>query len=357
MTATVTSIVPVNEVGHEITRNGFTDSAGSVGQLALHAGTASSVAREEAEMKSAIVLARANPRNEHAAFTKIMGSCQRHSFAEGALYNFPRGGQAVIGPSVQMARELARCWGNMRFGIRIVTEDVASVHIKGYAYDLESNNYIEAEDKFAKKVQRKQRDGSTAWVTPDERDLRELINRRGAICVRNAILQIMPPDIVDDAMGRVQQTLKEAANGELAADRPGAIKRMVLAFANVHVTAEMMTQKLGHSLDIITDAELAELRTIFASIRDGNSKREEHFDLGGPKQDAPAGVTSQAAALAAQIKGKVVDSPAATEPVAGQGGKSGTDAAPVAQPPAAGEQGSLLPPESRVTNGARRRSN
>lgn len=74
-------------------------------------------------------------------------------------------------------------------------------------------------------------------------------------------------------------------------------------------------------------------------------------------EEQPAGVNSQAAALAAQIKGKVVDSPAATEPVAGQGGKSGTDAAPVAQPPAAGEQGSLLPPESRVTNGARRRGN
>ena len=350
MTQAETNIVPVNEVGHEITRNGFTDSAGSVGQLAMHAGTASSVAREEAEMKSAIVLARANPRNEHAAFTKIMGSCQRHSFAEGALYNFPRGGQAVIGPSVQMARELARCWGNMRFGIRIVTEDAASVHIKGYAYDLESNNYIEAEDKFAKKVQRKQRDGTTAWVTPDERDLRELVNRRGAICVRNAILQIMPPDIVDDAMGRVQQTLKEAANGELAADRPGAIKRMVLAFANVHVTAEMMTQKLGHSLDIITDAELAELRTIYASIRDGNSKREEHFDVGGPKQDAP-NVASQAAKLAAQIGGKVVEPPAAKEQAAAQGGV----VTPVAPAPAAGGQQSLLPTEAQQPGNGRRR--
>lgn len=347
MTATDTSIVPLDGEGREIIRNGFTDSAGSVGQLALHAGTASSVAREEAEMKTAIVLARSNPRNEHAAFAKIMGSCGRITFADGAVYSFPRGGQTVSGPSIQMARELARCWGNVRFGIRIVTEDTNNVHIKGYAYDLESNNYVEAEDKFQKLVQRK-----GGWVKPDERDLRELINRRGAICVRNAILQIMPPDIVDDAVTKVQETLRKAANGELEKDRPAAIKKMVMSFADVHVTAEMLATKLGHPLDIINDAEFAELRTIFASIRDGNSKREEHFDIGGAKAEpGKAG----AAALAAQLSKKVVDAPAAQEQGAGQGGKSEPNTAPVAPPSVAGAQASLLPTEAQApTNGRRR---
>jgi len=103
-----------------------------------------------------------------------------------------------------------------------------------------------------------------------------------------------------------------------------------------------------------TEAAIAEVdRAEFEFDMPATGTGEEHAQ----GEEQPAGVTSQAAALAAQIKGKVVDSPAATEPVAGQGGKSGTDAAPVAQPPAAGEQGSLLPPESRVTNGARRRGN
>lgn len=340
-----TQIVPLDGEGRELApSNGFTNSAGAVGQLAHHAGTASSVAREEAEMKTAIVLARNNPRNEHAAYTRIMGSCQRQSFADDGLYSFPRGDKTIIGPTVKMARELARCWGNVRYGLRIVTEDDNNVHIKGYVHDLESNIYIEAEDKFRKLVQRK-----GGWVKPDERDLRELINRRGAFCVRNAILQIMPPDIVDDAVVKVQETLRAAARGELTQDRAGVIKKTVMAFSNVQVTADMIAAKLGHALDLITDAELAELRTIYASIRDGNSKREEHFEIGGSK--AEPGKTG-AAALAAKLATKtnpVVDSPAAQEQAPAQGGGSN----PVAPAPVAGAQASLLPPE-QPSNGRRR---
>ena len=48
----------------------------------------------------------------------------------------------------------------------------------------------------------------TEWTVPDERDLRELTNRRGAICVRNAILALVPPDLVEDAMATADQTLE-----------------------------------------------------------------------------------------------------------------------------------------------------
>ncbi len=346
MTQADTQIVPLDGEGRELASvNGFTNSAGAVGQLAHHAGTASSVAREEAEMKTAIVLARNNPREELTAYTKMMKSCQRIGFADGAVYSFPRGGQTVSGPSIQMARELARCWGNIRFGIRIVTEDVNNVHIKGYAYDLESNNYIEAEDKFQKLVQRR-----GGWVKPDERDLRELINRRGAICVRNAILQLMPPDLVDDAVAKVQETLRAAAKGELAQDRAGVIKKTAMAFADVQVTADMIAAKLGHALDLITDAELAELRTIYASIRDGNSKREEHFDIGSVKSEpGKTGAAALAAKLANKTPPVVADSPAAQEQAPAQGGGS----SPVAPAPVAGAQASLLPPEG-PTNGVQR---
>src|SRR5690606_32675204 len=94
------------------------------------AGAASAVAREEAEMKSAIFLARQFPRDEAAAYTKIIKSCRRPTFAEGAMYRFPRGGQQVEGPSVQLAREIARCWGNIRYGLRIVSVDAEMIHIR-----------------------------------------------------------------------------------------------------------------------------------------------------------------------------------------------------------------------------------
>src|SRR5690625_3214268 len=77
-------------------------------------GAASAVAREEAELKGAIFLAREFPRDEFKAYNQIVKTCARPNFAENALYSFPRGGQTVKGPSVQLAREIARCWGNIR---------------------------------------------------------------------------------------------------------------------------------------------------------------------------------------------------------------------------------------------------
>ncbi len=50
---------------------------------------------------------------------------------------------------------------------------------------------MEIDDTFRKKIQRK-RDGQTVWVTPDERDLRELTNKRGAILERNCLLKLQP---------------------------------------------------------------------------------------------------------------------------------------------------------------------
>lgn len=242
------------------------------------AGTVSAVAREEAEMKSAIFLARQFPRDEAAAYTKIIKSCRRPAFAEGALYRFPRGNQQVEGPSVQLAREIARCWGNIRYGLRIVSVDAETVHIRGYAYDLETNSYVEHEDKFARLVQRK-RGNRTEWVPPDERDLRELINRRGAILVRNAILQVVPSDVVEAAIKEVHATLKRAAQGEIEQSREDAIRRLVLAFDSIGVSVQALEQYLGHPLDAISAEEIADLRGVYKSIIDGNTRREDHFDL------------------------------------------------------------------------------
>jgi hypothetical protein len=247
-----------------------------VDAVAEQAGALALVAREDTELKAAIVSAKHFPRDEAVAYTRIMKACGRPSMAEDAAYSFPRGGQPVTGPSVYLAREAARCWGNIRHGLRIVELTDAQVHIRGYALDCETNAYAEAEDRFAPLVQRK-RNGRTEWVTPDERDLRELINRRGAICVRNAILQVLPSDVIEEALRTADATLRKAAKGELEQNREDAVRRIVLAFDRFGVSGEMIGAKLGHDLTLITPDELAELRQVYKSIEDGNSRVVEHF--------------------------------------------------------------------------------
>lgn len=288
---------------------GFQGSAANVGELARHGGTAGAIAREESEVKAAIVLARANQRDEMTAYTAIINACKRPSFAASAMYSFPRGGSQIVGPSVDLAREMARLWGNVRYGARVVTEDEATVHIKGYAFDLQTNAYVEAEDKFKKLIQRKdKRTGETKWTQPDERDLRELVNRRAAFLVRNCILQLMPPDFVEDAMDQANRTKHADANGQLKEDRAGTVKKMVMAFDEVRVSPEMLTEYLGHAIDDVTDRELADLKAIFKSLRDGNSEREEYFTTKKPtvteQPQQPAEQKPAGDALADKIRGK-----------------------------------------------------
>ena len=274
-----------------------------VGEVKDQVGAVAAMAREEAELKTAIVLAKRFPRSEESCYQKLQKSCERASFSDGAFYNFPRGREDVQGPSIKMAREAARIWGNLRYGCRVVSEDDESLHIKGWALDLETNNYAEEEDKFAKLIYRK-KDGGV-WIKPDERDLRELKNRRGAICVRNCLLHILPPDLIDDAFHKVMDTARKAARGELKQDRKAAIRRMVKALERWSVSVEMIEKMLGHSMEDITNDEVVKLQGIMKSLDDGNSKREEHFEISGGK--APEGAVDITDAL----KGKQEKTPPA----------------------------------------------
>jgi hypothetical protein len=286
---------------------GFESGADAV---AGQAGTVALVAREDTELKAAIISAKHFPRDEAVAYTRIMKSCGRPSMAEDAAYSFPRGGSAVTGPSVYLAREAARCWGNIRHGLRIVELSDDQVHIRGYALDCETNACVEAEDRFAPLVQRKTGKGPgarTEWVKPDERDLRELINRRGAICVRNAILQVIPADIIEEALRTADTTLRKAAKGELEQNRDDAVRRIVLAFDRFGVSGDMLTEKLKHELSLITPDELAELRQVYKSIEDGNTKVGDHFQR-------PARNDGTGPDLNERIRQKAANKPAEREP-------------------------------------------
>ena len=127
----------------------------AVEAIAESAGELATVTREQSEIQSAIISAKRFPRNEQTAFVRAVNAFTRFTMAENATYNFPRGGKTIEGPSVDCARELARIWGNIRYGLRVVKSDGDRLHIKAYALDVETNTYVEAEDEFSKLIQRK----------------------------------------------------------------------------------------------------------------------------------------------------------------------------------------------------------
>lgn len=259
------------------------------GSVAAHeVGAASMAAREESEVKAAVVLARNFPRDEQRAFVAMQRSAKRPAFAEGALYSFRRGTTAITGPSVKLAREMARCWGNLQHGIRLLSMDAEYGHVEGWCWDLQTNTRVASEAKFKRLIQR-----GGEWVEPDERDLRELVARHGAVCVRNSILQLMAPDVVDELQRMCLDTNRKAAEGDIEEDRDQVLRSLAAAFSNTGVTTKMLEQYLGHALEVITPAELVDLRAVFTALRDGTAERTAYFDM--PGAPAAPGHQSKAA--------------------------------------------------------------
>lgn len=288
---------------------------GAIALQTENVGAMSAIAREQSEIQAAVILARRFPRDEAAAYDNVMASCQRPAFAakETCVWDFPRGGKKLSGPGVALAREMARHWGHIQYAIRIVSQDEHHVHIAGFAYDCQTNTRVTMEDSFEKLIYRRK----GGWQKPDERDLRELINRRGAICVRNALLQILPPDLTEDAVEKVRDTRRSAARGDIAQGKQGwdqARRRLTVAFRAHGVTTEMLEKHLGHNMEDITADELVELRGIYGSLTDGNTKPQDHFgDANGDTQATDADIKAGLRKPRNDVAGLQTEEPPATE--------------------------------------------
>lgn len=260
----------------------MSDIAFNDSQRPVSSGIAVHESQAQDHIKAQIWLAKEFPRDEVQARRAIVEACKRPKLAKKGRYEFQRGKQMVTGMSVHAARELAGLWQHMRCGFHVINDTGDRIHIKGFALDMQRNVYFESEDSFKTLIYRKGKDGqSGAWVEPDERDRRELINRRAAIAVRNAILQVLPGDIVEDAERLLEETERNSARTALR-DRKTAQEKLIEAFGYFHVTPEMIEHHLGHPLKELTEEELVHLRGVWNTIKDDNGRVEEFF----PKKTA-----------------------------------------------------------------------
>lgn len=250
----------VNQQTGELTK---LPSIGAGGELQVSA-SATAVMQE---IQGAMVLAKHFPRDYMTCWNKLADACRRKSLADKALYSFPRGGAKIEGPSVNLARVASQCYSNIRTGLDILRDDDESMHIRGWAWDIENNIKVTADDVFKKLIFRK----GKGWIKPDERDLRELVFRRGAILKRNCIFEVLPKDYVDDAVGLCKQTMKSAIK-----DPKGEAKRLVLEFGNLNVSIEKLRAYVGHADDWSPD-EIVDLQGVLTSIKDSNSKPDDYF--------------------------------------------------------------------------------
>ena len=138
--------------------------------------------------------------------------------------------------------------------------------IQGFAWDLESNTYVPLQDRFKKLIFRK----GKGWIVPDERDLRELINRRGAILTRNCLLMILPRDLIEDALGVADQTLKSDIK-----DPASEQKKLILQFDKWGVTVDQLNKYVGGTK--WSKDDLVQLIRALQGLENKETTREELF--------------------------------------------------------------------------------
>jgi hypothetical protein len=233
--------------------------------------------RAAQEVQAAMVVAKKFPRNEEAAFARVLRACKRKALAEGAIYAYPRGGQTVEGPSIRMAEVLAQNWGNIDFGIIELEQREGESVVMSYAWDLETNT--RQTKVFNVPHERHTKHGITQLTDP--RDIYEMVANQGARRLRACILGVIPGDVVESAVAECEKTLN-GDNSEPLIDR---VRKMVSMFAEIGVTPEMIEARLRHKLSATTATEVVNLGKVYKSIKDGMAKPADFFD----EVAAPAG--------------------------------------------------------------------
>lgn len=242
------------------------------------------------EVQGAILIARRFPRDEFEAYERLMKACENPKLAEMAEYVFPRGGTKVEGPTVHIARTAARCWTNIQYGIRELSQADGESEMEAYAWDLESN--VKESRIFTVKHERKAR--GVINKLDDPRDIYEMNSNMGARRVRACLLDLIPGDLIEAALAKCKETL-EKGDGKSLKDR---IKSMLDKFREIGVLQQMIETRLNHKLEATSLQELVELGKIYNSINDGMSKREDWFTV-------PKAVSTEASdILTDKIKGK-----------------------------------------------------
>ncbi|MFC9753010.1 hypothetical protein [Streptomyces sp. NPDC056921] len=234
-------------------------------------GTAVEQSRAVAEVQAAIVVAQQCPRDINAAIAEMRQSCIQPFLADKAFYRFPRAGQTVSGPSVHLARELARCWGNVQYGLAELRRDdeYGESEMQAFAWDVQKNSRNSS--TFIVPHKRDQKGGPKQLT--DMRDIYENNANNGARRVREAIFAILPPWFVEEAKELCAKTLRDGGGKPLNIRVADAIK----AFEGIGVTTDRIETKLGRPSGRWTEHDVAQLQVVFRSVQQGEVSVDDEF--------------------------------------------------------------------------------
>ena len=245
------------------------------GMMSRNTQTEMMISRQAQEVQAAMVIAKRFPRDEVESYNRIMQSCKRKSLAESAMYEYPRGGTKVTGPSIRLAEAMAQNWGNLDFGITELENKNGESQVMAYAWDLETNT--RQVKIFSVPHVRSTKKGNVPLTDP--RDIYEMVANQGARRLRSCILGIIPGDVVEAAVKECQKTLVSGNDKPLIDRVRDGIRLFEEKFS---VTQEMIEKYIGCKCEAFSENDMVRLNNVYRSLRDGMASREQYFDLPTP---------------------------------------------------------------------------
>ncbi|ANJ26789.1 hypothetical protein [Agromyces aureus] len=229
-------------------------------------GTAVEQARAVAEVAAAVRVAQDFPRNETTAREQMLATCSRTAVAERAFYEVPNRG---AGLSVHAARELARIWGNVDYGVReLRRDDEAGVsEMQAWSWDQQTN--VRSTRSFL--VPHARMKGKARQTLTDLGDIYLNNQNTGARAVRECIFSVLPGWFLAEAEDRLKHTLR-AGEGQSIEDR---IATAISKFAEIDITQAQLEGRVGRPTANWQPKDLVTLTRIYSTISiDGISVAE-----------------------------------------------------------------------------------
>lgn len=233
--------------------------------------TAVEQSRAIAQVQAMVVVAQQCPRNVPRAIEDMRDSCRRKELADNAFYRYPKGGSVVSGPSIKLARELARVWGNIEYGVSELRrdDDYGQSELLAFAWDVQTN----ARNSSTVINPHKLYTGGGGRQLTELRDIYDNNANVGARRVREAIFAVLPTWFVEEAIELCNRTLSDGGGVPLARRIANAIE----VFGNLGVTVPQLETKLGAPSAKWTDQDVAQLRVIRQSLMRGEIRKDEEF--------------------------------------------------------------------------------
>lgn len=258
--------------------------------------------RAIAEAQGQLILAKRFPRDLNAAYAELMEACKLPALASVAFYTLPRGKSSVTGPSIRLAEEIARVYGNFQYGHRELSRDDKKSEVEVYAWDMEKNNYSKRQITVMHVLDT--REGPRKLR--DQKDIDDKIANVASKQVRGRILALVPKWLSEAAIAACRETL--AGKSEIpVAER---VRKMTQAFAKFGVTTKHLESFLGHSLDTVDTDEIADLTGIFNAIKDGAKIADYFSEVETEGNTATAEALTQASQEGAQQRKQQAQKPA-----------------------------------------------